>query len=101
MCIRDSYTVAATGLNEKQLQTAGLVKECDYYVALINQKSHAGYYPGATNMTLKMIFSPDGKIFGGQIVGQEGVDKRIDTLAATIRNGGDIYICLLYTSRCV
>jgi NADPH-dependent 2,4-dienoyl-CoA reductase/sulfur reductase-like enzyme/peroxiredoxin family protein/TusA-related sulfurtransferase/rhodanese-related sulfurtransferase len=86
------YTVAATGLNEKQLQTAGLVKECDYYVALINQKSHAGYYPGATNMTLKMIFSPDGKIFGGQIVGQEGVDKRIDTLAATIRNGGDIYM---------
>ncbi len=86
------YTVAATGLNEKQLQAAGLVKDCDYHVALINQKSHAGYYPGATNMTLKMIFSPDGKIFGGQIVGQEGVDKRIDTLAATIRNGGDIYM---------
>ncbi len=86
------YTVAATGLNEKQLQAAGKVKGKDYEVAIINQKSHAGYYPGATNMTLKMIFSPEGKIFGGQIVGQEGVDKRIDTLAATIRNGGDIYM---------
>lgn len=57
----------------------------------INQKSHAGYYPGATNLTLKMIFAADGKIYGAQIVGQDGVDKRIDTLATTIRLNGTIY----------
>ncbi|WP_313530631.1 FAD-dependent oxidoreductase [Anaerotignum sp.] len=83
--------VASVGLNEKQLMAMGKVKNKDYFVALINQKSHAGYYPGATPLTLKMIFDKEGRIFGGQIVGQDGVDKRIDTLATTMRLNGSIY----------
>ncbi len=84
-------TVASTGLSEKRLIRDGKKLNQDYHVALINQKSHAGYYPGATPMTLKMLFSPDGKIFGAQIVGIDGVDKRIDVLATTLRLGGTIH----------
>ena len=83
--------VASVGMNEKQLQTMGKVKNEDYFTALINQKSHAGYYKGATPITLKMIFDKEGRILGGQIVGQEGVDKRIDTLATTMRLNGTVY----------
>lgn len=82
---------ASVGINEKQLKAMKKVKNKDYFTALINQKSHAGYYPGATNLTLKMIFDADGKIYGAQIVGQDGVDKRIDTLATMIRLKGTIY----------
>ena len=85
------YDVASVGLNEKQLQSFGKRKNVDYYTALINQKSHAGYYPGATPITLKMHFDTEGKILGCQIVGREGVDKRIDTVATTIRLGGTVY----------
>ncbi len=82
---------ASTGVNEKALIASGKVKGTDYFTALINQKSHAGYYPQATPLTLKMIFDADGRILGAQGVGQEGVDKRIDTLAVTMRMGGTIY----------
>lgn len=82
--------VAATGINEKALIADGKVRGKDYFVALINQKSHAGYYPGATPITLKMLFNREGKIFGAQIVGQEGVDKQIDILATAIRLGANI-----------
>lgn len=84
-------SVAAVGLNEKALRAQGKEIDKDYFVALINQKSHAGYYPGATPLTLKMIFGKDGKIFGAQIVGQDGADKRIDTIAVTMRLGGTIH----------
>lgn len=83
--------VAAVGINEKTLQEMGKEKHKDYETALIYQKSHAGYYPGATVLVLKLIFNQEGKIFGAQIIGQEGVDKRIDTIATTMRLGGDIY----------
>lgn len=83
-------TAAATGVNEKTLQSLGMTKGKDYEVALINQKSHAGYYPMAIPLTLKLLFGLDGKIFGAQIVGQDGVDKRIDTIATTMRVGGTI-----------
>lgn len=83
------YTVAATGLNEKTLIRMGKKVDKDYFVAIINQKSHAGYYPGATPITLKMLFSTDGKIFGAQIVGIDGVDKRIDVIASAIRLGAN------------
>lgn len=83
-------TVAAVGVNEKTLKMMGKRKEEDYYSVLINQKSHAGYYPNASLITLKMIFDKTGKIYGAQIVGQEGVDKRIDTIATTMRLGGTI-----------
>lgn len=81
---------ASTGLNEKQLKAAGKVKGQDYFTALINQKSHAGYYPGATPITLKMIFTKEGTILGAQAVGQDGVDKRIDVLATAIRLKGRV-----------
>jgi len=81
------YTVASTGLNEKTLIRMGKVRDKDYLVALINQKSHAGYYPGAAPITLKLLFTPAGQILGAQIVGQEGVDKRIDVIASAVRLG--------------
>lgn len=84
-------TVASTGVNEKFLKSLNKEMNVDYYVATIHQKSHAGYYPGATPLTLKLIFDRSGKIFGAQIIGQEGVDKRIDTIATTLRIGGTIY----------
>ena len=77
-------TVATTGLNEKSAQAAGIV----YDKAVTYSASHATYYPGATNMTIKTLYSPaHGKILGAQIVGFDGVDKRIDVLATAIRAG--------------
>jgi NADPH-dependent 2,4-dienoyl-CoA reductase/sulfur reductase-like enzyme/peroxiredoxin family protein/TusA-related sulfurtransferase/rhodanese-related sulfurtransferase len=84
-------SVAATGVNEKVLKSWGREPNRDYYIALINQKSHAGYYPGATPLTLKLLFEKEGKILGAQIVGQEGADKRIDTIATTMRLGGTVF----------
>lgn len=82
---------ASVGMNEKVLKNIGKVKNKDYYTVLINQKSHAGYYPFATPITLKMIFKKDGTILGAQVIGQDGVDKRIDTIATTMRLNGTIY----------
>ncbi|HMM05563.1 MAG TPA: FAD-dependent oxidoreductase [Clostridiales bacterium] len=85
-------TTAATGANEKSLIHRGMKKGVDYESVIISQNSHAGYYPGAKQMLLKLLFSMDGKkIYGAQIVGREGVDKRIDTIATTIRLNGGIY----------
>ena len=84
-------TAATTGANERTLIKRGLVRGKDYESVTITQNSHAGYYPGATPMTLKLLFSIDGKkIFGAQIVGRDGVDKRIDTIAVTQRLGGGV-----------
>ncbi|HWR18550.1 MAG TPA: FAD-dependent oxidoreductase [Clostridia bacterium] len=84
-------TAASTGLNEKTLIARGLIRGKDYEAVTIVQNSHAGYYPGAVPMTLKLLFSMNGqKLFGAQIVGMEGVDKRIDTLGVTIRLGGGV-----------
>lgn len=85
-------TAATTGSNEKVLQTRGLKKGVDYEVIYVNQNHHAGYYPGATPMVIKLIFAKDGqKLFGAQIVGRDGVDKRIDILATTIRLNGSVH----------
>lgn len=85
-------SVASTGLNEKTLQRLGFIKEQDYTSAIITQNSHAGYYPQATSLYIKLLFSMDGKtIYGAQIIGVDGVDKRIDTIATTIRLHGSIY----------
>ncbi|MEL7609021.1 MAG: FAD-dependent oxidoreductase [Bacillota bacterium] len=83
-------TVASTGLSESALKRMGKGHGRDYQTILVNQKSHAGYYPGATRLVLKLIFGNDGKIYGAQIVGQDGVDKRIDTLAAALRLGANV-----------
>ena len=85
-------TAASTGSNEKMLLRRGLVRGKDYTSILITQNSHAGYYPGALPMFLKLLFSMDGaKIYGAQIIGREGVDKRIDTIGTAIRLGADVY----------
>ena len=77
-------TVAATGNNEKILKRLGIT----YEVVHIHPSSHAGYYPGAAPITLKLIFDREtGKIFGAQAVGADGVDKRIDVIATAIKGG--------------
>ncbi|MCF7933675.1 MAG: FAD-dependent oxidoreductase [Spirochaetia bacterium] len=84
-------TVSATGMNEKALKAAGLAYGTDYLVVTVNRNNHAGYYPGAVPFTLKLIFSPEGKIFGAQGVGYDGVDKRIDVIATAIKAEMTIY----------
>ena len=84
------YDVATVGLNEKTLMKKGMVKDKDYYRVLIRQRAHAGYYPDSTNMALKLLFNPNKTILGAQIVGQEGVDKRIDVIATSMRLGGNV-----------
>ena len=84
-------TAASVGANEKSLNRRGLTHGKDYESILITQNSHAGYYPGAMPMYLKLLFSRDGKkLFGAQIVGPDGVDKRIDMISVTMRLGGGI-----------
>ena len=76
--------IAATGWNEKRLSTSGR----DFRVIHTHPNSHAGYYPGAKQMALKLIFdAKTGEILGAQGVGIEGVDKRIDVIATAIRGG--------------
>lgn len=74
---------AATGLNEKQLRAAGV----PYVRTITHGGSHASYYPGALQISLKLLYSPDGKILGAQAVGADGVDKRIDVIATAIHAG--------------
>ncbi|MEA4947338.1 MAG: FAD-dependent oxidoreductase [Oscillospiraceae bacterium] len=84
-------TAASTGENEKSLQKRGLVRGRDYESVLVTQNSHAGYYPGAVPLTLKLLFSMDGKkLYGAQAVGRDGADKRIDTLGVALRLGGGV-----------
>ncbi|QDU98889.1 FAD-dependent oxidoreductase [Lignipirellula cremea] len=81
-------TAAMTGHSEKQLRRAN----CAYKKIYIHPKDHAGYYPGATPMTLKLLFDPaDGRIWGAQAVGTHGVDKRIDVIAMAIQGGMTVY----------
>lgn len=80
-------TVATTGVNEKSAKAAGI----DYDKTYIYSGSHASYYPGANNMSIKALWDKKTlKILGVQIVGFDGVDKRIDVLAAAIRFGAKI-----------
>jgi len=80
-------TVASTGLPAKRLKQM----EIPYLSATIHSGSHAGYYPGALQMDIKITFSPtDGRLYGAQIVGYDGVDKRIDQYALAIKNGATV-----------
>lgn len=81
-------TAASTGLNERFLQQNHL----PYQAIHVSGKDHAGYYPGATDLTLKLLFEPKtGKIYGAQGVGKKGVDKRIDILATAIKGNLTIF----------
>ena len=83
-----NQTAASTGLNERQLKQA---KE-KFEIVHIQGKSHAGYYPNAGTILLKILFNPlSGKIYGAQAVGEDGVDKRIDVIATAIKAGMSVH----------
>lgn len=81
-------TAAATGANEKRLKANNI----PFLKTYIHSASHASYYPGASNLSIKLLFCPgSGKVLGAQIVGMDGVDKRIDVLATAIHGGMTVY----------
>lgn len=81
-------TVAATGLSENILKRENI----PYIASITHSSSHAGYYPDARPLSFKILFSPDrGTFYGAQIVGYDGVDKRIDVIAAILKNRGSVY----------
>lgn len=81
-------TVATTGASEKTLRNEGI----PFKSVITHSSSHAGYYPDAQPMSIKTVYDPaDGRLLGAQIVGYEGVDKRIDLFAAVIRAGGTVW----------
>ncbi len=80
-------TAACTGYNERTLQRLNI----PYHTIVTHPNSHAGYYPGAKPLTLKLLFDSQGKIWGAQAVGSDGVDKRVDVIATAIRLGGTVY----------
>lgn len=82
ICKVFSLAVGSTGMSENMLKKA----EIKYRKLYINPSSHASYYPGAQVMNIKVLFNDKGLILGAQIVGPDGVDKRIDILATAIRN---------------
>lgn len=79
-------TGAQTGSNEKTLQRLG----APYHAIYVHPSSHATYYPGASPLTIKLLFSPEGAILGAQAVGKSGVDKRLDVIATAIRFKGSV-----------
>lgn len=81
-------TVAAAGASSKLLNR----EKIEHISSYTHGSSHAGYYPEALPLSIKIIFSPeDGKLLGAQVVGYDGVDKRIDLFAQVIKKGGTIY----------
>jgi rhodanese-related sulfurtransferase len=82
-------TVAMTGASEKALQRAG---RQDYVTVYLHPGSHAGYYPGAKPIHMKVLCAPaDGRLLGAQAVGEEGVARRIDVIAMAMQLGGTVY----------
>ncbi len=85
-------TAAMTGKSEKALQRVGLKRHRDYDVVYVHPFQHAHYYPGATRLSLKLMFErPSGRLLGAQAVGEETVDKRIDVLAMAIQMGATVF----------
>jgi NADPH-dependent 2,4-dienoyl-CoA reductase/sulfur reductase-like enzyme/rhodanese-related sulfurtransferase len=82
------WSLAATGASEKTLRRCGIPFEKIYTHSL----HHAGYYPGAARISMKILFDPPtGRLLGAQAVGKSGVDKRIDVIAAAIQLGGTVF----------
>ena len=82
-------TISQTGVSEKTLKSLG---ETDYEKIYTYPNSHAGYYPGAKMLIIKTIFrKSDGKLLGAQVLGEDGVPKRIDSFAMAIQMGCTIY----------
>lgn len=80
-------SIASTGLNEKFLKRNNI----PHKTAIVTRGHHAGYYPGAKNITLKLIFNVEGKIYGAQAVGEKGIDKRIDVIATAIKGNLTVF----------
>lgn len=81
-------TVAATGVSTKILNRENI----EYQVSITHSNAHASYYPGSLPLSIQLVFDPiNGKIYGAQIIGFDGVDKRIDLISQTIKNNGTIY----------
>jgi len=77
-----------TGANEKTLRAAGI----PYQALHLHPGSHAGYYPGAEPIAIKIVFAPDtGKLLGAQVVGRDGVDKRLDVFATALKGGMTVH----------
>jgi len=86
-------TIASTGVTEKVLKQLNLSGEIQPYQKIyLHPDHHAGYYPGAKTITIKLIFSPtNGRILGAQAIGTEGVEKRIDVIAMAIQYQGTVF----------
>jgi NADPH-dependent 2,4-dienoyl-CoA reductase/sulfur reductase-like enzyme/rhodanese-related sulfurtransferase len=83
-----NQVAAATGASEKALRGQNV----PFAKVYVHPNQHAGYYPGAKSLTLKVLFQPsDGKLLGAQAVGEDGVDKRIDAIAVAIQGGLTVY----------
>jgi len=82
-------TAAMTGATEKQLKSAGI---SDYAAVYVHPLHHAGYYPGARRIQMKLIFdTADGRLLGAQAVGEQGVEKRIDVIAMAIQKKATVF----------
>jgi NADPH-dependent 2,4-dienoyl-CoA reductase/sulfur reductase-like enzyme/rhodanese-related sulfurtransferase len=89
ICSVFGMAAAMTGASEKSLKRAGIT---NYEVAYLHPGQHAGYFPGAKPLHLKLIFRRgDGKVLGAQACGEEGVDKRIDVIATIIQKDGTVF----------
>lgn len=88
ICKVFDLAIGMTGLNEKTARRENILYEKIY----VHMPSHASYYPGATSLSLKLLFDPNsGKVLGAQAVGANGVDKRMDVLAVAVRAGLTVY----------
>lgn len=88
ICKVFNLAIGMTGLSEKSAKRAGVAYEKIY----VHPASHASYYPGSAALSMKMLFDPEtGKVLGAQVVGADGVDKRIDVFAVAIRAGLTVY----------
>jgi NADPH-dependent 2,4-dienoyl-CoA reductase/sulfur reductase-like enzyme/peroxiredoxin family protein/rhodanese-related sulfurtransferase/TusA-related sulfurtransferase len=90
-CIVRLFSVVAgmTGASEKALRQAG---RTDYEKVYVHPMQHAGYFPGASPLSIKLLFSKtDGRVLGGQVTGTEGVDKRVDVLATAVQASMTVY----------
>lgn len=93
VCKVFDMVIASTGASEKALQRRGIGGQpAGYEKVYLHPAHHVGYYPGARTMTIKLIFSlEDGRIYGAQVVGEEGVARRVDAIAMAIRHGATVF----------
>ena len=80
-------TVAVAGVASKHLKAANI----EHFTSITHSGSHAGYYPDSEQMSIQLNFNAEGKLLGAQVIGKEGVDKRIDTLSSVIQRGSTIH----------